>query len=177
LLYLLDSFTRPVSSRTGSPPQSHMVAASSETRMTLSVPMIYIAHNEGRVSYIVQIMCELSRWSHRPATLLNHDGRMARYLRAGQIGAPSSLNKPQYTPRSLTRVIVPCIADFWLLLTSERRRIRAHAVATYLAFTHFYGMGASPRPNFTHRKPVPECLPTEQRERYDVDLPVPLHPP
>ena len=25
--------------------------------------------------------------------------------------------------------------------------------------------------------PVPECLPTEQRERYHVDLPFPLHPP
>jgi len=55
--------------------------------MTSSVPMIYIAHNEGRVSYIVQVICESSRWSHRSGTLLNHDGRTARYLRAGQIGA------------------------------------------------------------------------------------------
>jgi len=38
-------------------------------------------------------------------------------------------------------------------------------------------MGASPRPNFIHKKPVLECLPTEQRERYDVDLPFPLHSP
>jgi len=38
-------------------------------------------------------------------------------------------------------------------------------------------MGASSgRASFTEN-PVPECLPTEQRERYDVDLPFPLHPP
>jgi len=55
--------------------------------MTSSVPMIYIAHNEGRVSYIVQVICESSRWSHRSGTLLNHDGWIARYLRAGQTGA------------------------------------------------------------------------------------------
>jgi len=80
-------FTCLVSSRTGSPPQSHPVAASSETRMTLSVPMIYIAHNEGRVSDTEQVICDSSRWSHRSARLLNHDGGTARYLRAGQIGA------------------------------------------------------------------------------------------
>jgi len=67
-------------------PASISHGGSSETRMTLSVPMIYIAHNEGRVSYIVQIICESSRWSHRSGTLLNHDGRTASYLRAGQIG-------------------------------------------------------------------------------------------
>ena len=32
------------------------------------------------------------------------------------------------------------------------------------------------RTSFTEN-PVPECLPAEQRERYDVDLPFPLHPP
>ena len=32
------------------------------------------------------------------------------------------------------------------------------------------------RTSFTENL-VPECLPTEQRERYDVDLPFPLHPP
>jgi len=55
--------------------------------MTSSAPMIYIAHNEGRVSYIVQVIRESSSWSHRSGTLLSHDGRTARYLRAGQIGA------------------------------------------------------------------------------------------
>jgi len=63
------------------------VAASYERRMTLGDPMIYIAHNDGRVSYIVRIICASSRWSNRSGTLLNHDGRTARYLRAGQIGA------------------------------------------------------------------------------------------
>jgi len=83
--WTFDTFTRlihtsrPVSDRQRSAPQSHMVAASDETRMT--------AHNEGRVSDVVQIICESSRWSHRSGTLLNHDGRTARYLRAGQTGA------------------------------------------------------------------------------------------
>jgi len=84
--------------------------------MTLSVPMIYIAHNEGRGSYIVRIICDSSSWSHRSATLLNHDGRFAT-CELGRL-APSSLNKPQYTPRGLTSIIVRCTASFWSLLTA-----------------------------------------------------------
>ena len=46
------------------PPHSRPEAANSETRMTLGVPMPYIVHNEGKVSYIVQIICDLFRWSY-----------------------------------------------------------------------------------------------------------------
>ena len=45
----------------------HPEAANSETRMTLGVPMPYIVHNEGKVSYIVQIICDLFRWSYKNA--------------------------------------------------------------------------------------------------------------
>ena len=46
------------------PPHSRPEAANSETRMTLGVPMPYIVHNEGKVSYIVQIICDSFRWSY-----------------------------------------------------------------------------------------------------------------
>ena len=65
---------------------AHLGVASSEMRTTLSVPIIYIAHNEGRVSYAVRIICESSCWSNRSGTLLNHDQRIALRQRAGQIG-------------------------------------------------------------------------------------------